>query len=774
MRIDKIKIDSFRGATIPIEIMFDQRPISIIYGENGSGKSTIVDAIDFVCNRNLGSLTTMSLGARGRDYIHSLDATPSDVKVEMQSSSKVWSARFTGRDIQVTQQDGLPKVSIIRRSEITKLVTSQPNERYEVIQRFVSVPLIDSNEAALKQALDQKERELDDCSLKASQSLETLKKIYQEVTGGPSDALIWAETEASKDVSELEKHNSELKTLISSYDNLVHFMNRLDELNDDVGLKDHQYKDSQEKLDSVVNTTAQDSVELLQVLTYAQDYIEKKGEISTCPVCEQEVVHDVLFRSISDRVAGMSSLKKALENMKLAKEAAKKSELALGQHWKTLQPTANVILKTIRACSLELVCQISTVLGKIVNTDISENLCDDSEHGLRLLLAVLESKAEELRSHNQELTKSININKTIGVNLKAYQDNIEKGKQLEILSKKLREAYEIHGSKRKEAIDDLLASMSKHIDGMYGILHPNEKIGNIVLSLRDNARASLELKADFENRQGIPPHAYYSESHIDTLGLCILFALAKYNMADVVVLDDVLTSVDGQHLTRFIDLLSNIGKDFRQVIVATHYRPWWERYRTGSGDLSNTQFIELGIWTLANGIRTRAFRTETEMLKNELSKDDFDRQLIASKAGVVLECILDFLTLTYRLKVRRNPMHEYTIGEMADSFSSRISDLLILEKPESDSSAEPIKIVPLVKVATAFTWVRNCVGCHKMTIGNETSDNEVLGFGKAVIALAEAMVCNRCYSLPCKKDSGTHWQCRCADSPTIMKPLECL
>ena len=55
--IEKIKIENFRGSSKCFEIAFNKlKPIVLIFGENGTGKSTIVDAIEFVCNQNIGSL----------------------------------------------------------------------------------------------------------------------------------------------------------------------------------------------------------------------------------------------------------------------------------------------------------------------------------------------------------------------------------------------------------------------------------------------------------------------------------------------------------------------------------------------------------------------------------------------------------------------------------------------------------------------------------------------------------------------------------------------
>jgi hypothetical protein len=51
------------------------------------------------------------------------------------------------------------------------------------------------------------------------------------------------------------------------------------------------------------------------------------------------------------------------------------------------------------------------------------------------------------------------------------------------------------------------------------------------------------------------------------------------------------------------------------------------------------------------------------------------------------------------------------------------------------------------------------VGCHLNTLGSEISDINERAFGRDVIALADAMICDSCGALPSRRPSGSHWQC---------------
>ena len=79
-----------------------------------------------------------------------------------------------------------------------------------------------------------------------------------------------------------------------------------------------------------------------------------------------------------------------------------------------------------------------------------------------------------------------------------------------------------------------------------------EGIGNLRMRLAEESSGSLNYGADFGGQSDIQPQAYYSDSHLDTLGVCVFLALTKRYADDsrIVVLDDVFTSVDQHHLGR--------------------------------------------------------------------------------------------------------------------------------------------------------------------------------------------------------------------------------
>src|SRR5436309_3054049 len=122
-RIERIDLDGFRGATTPITILLDpNRPMVVIFGDNGTGKSTILDAIDMVCNGAVGSLSDRSLGANPARYLPAAGSEGGRLHVGILAGESASSASLAPGRGGVRRNGAIPAAHVLRRKKMLNLV----------------------------------------------------------------------------------------------------------------------------------------------------------------------------------------------------------------------------------------------------------------------------------------------------------------------------------------------------------------------------------------------------------------------------------------------------------------------------------------------------------------------------------------------------------------------------------------------------------------------------------------------------------------------------
>ena len=289
-------------------------------------------------------------------------------------------------------------------------------------------------------------------------------------------------------------------------------------------------------------------------------------------------------------------------------------------------------------------------------------------------------------------------------------------------------------------------------------MHPGEGLDRISLPLDPKKRASLGLQASFGDGEA-PPQAYFSQSHLDTLGLCVFLALALRERASetILILDDVLGSVDEPHVERVIEMVYEVSTRFRHTIVTTHYRPWrvkfnWGELRPGKP----VNVVDLTSWSLERGIQVTKCIPEVDRLASLLSAESQDVQAITSKAGVILEQALDHLTRKYECRM---PRHDrgYTLGDLLDAVSGKLRTALKVERRTGDDKVEIVELGPILDRLKGLSAARNVLGAHFNVLAQQLTGHEGVEFAEQVLRLADALVCPE-HGWPTNDKSGSYWK----------------
>ncbi len=154
-------------------------------------------------------------------------------------------------------------------------------------------------------------------------------------------------------------------------------------------------------------------------------------------------------------------------------------------------------------------------------------------------------------------------------------------------------------SARESLLSGLYNRVESRFVEFYRILHWDEE--NFTARLQSKG-ASLDLAVDFMERGIYPPQALHSEGHQDSMGLCLYLALNEeiaLGKSNLVVLDDVVTSIDIDHRKGICRLLKEEFPD-HQFIITTHDKTWSKQLKQEQV-VESDRVKEILNWTIEIG-----------------------------------------------------------------------------------------------------------------------------------------------------------------------------
>jgi recombinational DNA repair ATPase RecF len=761
MKLQHLEIKSFRGATQSVKIDFDpKKNTAMIFGENGNGKSTISDALVCLLSDELGSLDDRSTDKKS-SYLVSTECAMKDVFIKLATDAGDFTASFSSSGKAVKQPPtGFPNVRQLRRSHITKLIDAQPAKRYEELRSYIDVSKIEASEDRLRELEKELTRTYSSQAEVLASAQETLSQLWEAEQKPGSDYLNWAASEKAKNLKAEETKKNEFKAIINAWEKLQNAAGDIKTKKTSADDAASELLKAVESLEAEQGSGENEQQSLLVLLQKTQTFLEGQTNVAHCPVCTQSVEKNDLSKSIAERLSRMAALSLLMADRDTKQKQSDAANTILENAFQTMDVALSSFAKSIKDTTSNIDKELSNIASQLTvpKTEVRQ--------AYETNLEALSNHIDALIKEVEKAEKTLSQYNAVTIQYDTIIANEAKTKETGDILANTTETLKTVIQCRQKFVEDELNSIAGEVDRIYKILHPNESIGGVKLSLKAGAKASLELSADFHTQKGINPQSLYSESHLDTLGICIFLALAnKYNNGDtVLILDDVVMSVDHTHLDRFIDLINQEATKFTHVLLTTHYRPWKDRYkhhRAGSGSM---HFVELKPWTLKSGVKIQSFKMDYSDLKQTIEAADFDRQNVAAKAGIFLENMLDFLAIRYRCKLPHSADPRHTLGDYINCFSKKLLPALYVEHLIKDPStgkfveSEEIVKSPLKDIIDDLkniAFIRNEVGAH-FNLDSQTSDAEVSNFGELTLQLAQLLICPESGSLPIWDKSGSY------------------
>ncbi|MGJ3244104.1 MAG: AAA family ATPase [Opitutales bacterium] len=707
--VRQIKFEHFRG--LPANDFKLRGKSLVILGTNGKGKSAVVDGIEFVFSGQVARFTGAGTGSISHDDAVKNVKTAGDPKVTLalspsngEISRKLSSDATEVTDRQAVKEfyDQHPRVDgfVLRRSKILDFVCDQDADRYQKFVQLLGITKVDH----LQRSFVDAERQAKSVADRATSAHQTKLAVFNDPVSGfapKSLAQVFAHISATVESFELEKlekwEDLEVRLPLLKAKRPQANREKIDAITRALVSIETPLVSSSEDDVTTVNELRAKIAELASssadaprstIIDEGRRYLATHTDETHCPLCETQFnqpLETVLIR-LKERGDALLELRNATSNRQTAVGRVRqyadnvasqlKKDLV---HSELFDDAAKTELRNARAAALRLSRLLIRVTRNTFMGDVAlpDALLSVSAARTALAVSLKAQKAALVPPDSTKLESAIAL---VERGIASWKD-IEKAEQAIVSSREILRrttvAKESFSSARESAIQQVFTHISGTVLDYYKRLHDfgggEESSECTALELKPTSRAAaggLRLAIQFLGlADSKDPRAYLSEGHLDSLGLCLFLAAVRiFNPpGSLLVLDDVLTSIDKDHRRRVGELLYSEFQDF-QIILTTHDEHWNELLVSSAqarGVQGDWRYIKLEGWTVDTGPVSSVVEASWDFIDEHLTEEHY-RNL----GGPFRRVIEDFLKRTaakQELKVKFKSDGSYTGGDFVNA-----------------------------------------------------------------------------------------------------------
>lgn len=729
--IRRVRVAGFRGIGEPVEIDLEGRGM-ILMGDNGAGKSSLLEAIEYGLTGGVASLAgrTQRISVK-RHAPHVGAARPAEVVLVLEGPGGI--TQEVGPETTLDTLDepfrsfvraARGRQFLLRRAHVLELIEAQDRDRYEALAPFLGV-----------QGFGPVERRLQAVRQKAEERVRTQEgeldvaegRVAQRVGSAEPDAVwAWLEARAARvgiglpaDLAELpgtlaqrpEPTGQGLAERRVGIERLIEALPTVDKL---------------ERLEALLAAARDwDGAETVRYEVVLEQGIRWlwEGDGAQCPLCESRIAREAVVARARDRLREASSAVAARKAADEARQAVLGRLRGITSERARPAGIDEALVTAIerlsgerRALAADVVTQVGAALAgvreQLAAARAALPAVDDGGDAVADLLWAAEAVPawEAARRHHAVLVA--------------------------VAARAGRLAAHAVDARRKAA-QEVLAATAADVTQIYGAFHEGEAALRVSLEMKEHGSGSAKVLVDVLEQAGEDPRGLLSEGHLDTLGLAMFFALHRHpgHTLGLLMLDDVLGTIDTGHRERVVRWLMREIAPHRQLIVTTHSRQWWEWLI----ELQRTEGVEdrfrhHEVVRDAGGVASLVdVQTRLERLRAAV-EGSADPIQIGQLAGHILEAELREIRIAWRLAVSARPGERYTIGDLWGATNKKLKSGVCAGFVERVGRAR--EVIDGMKV------IRNWA-----THANDWTDlrrGEVERFAEAVEDLVAAMKCTEC------------------------------
>lgn len=720
----------------------------VVFGQNGTGKSAVVDAIDFLLTGNIARLAGRGCG----NLCISEHGCHVDCRDDLKNTVVKAKIKIKDKEIDLERSIKNPsnlKVSpksekdlvlerletaklgqhLLSRREILKYITEEAGARAKEIQSLLNLSNIENLRSLLVTIKNTFESQLKNSNSNLNIAQSDICKILS--LEGFSGDLVLAEINKLRDVLGGKK-NSEIdstsfKKDIVSYlfgargdtltiDQIKNTIKELRKLiqgeiptsvgDDVVELKSKTvvcgYK---EKLVNLLEAIKKEK-KLKDYALYKQLYkfgIDLAGNSNICPLCNREWEGEDFKKYLEN---------KSNENESVSEKESQISKLATGikNHVDLIKTNINELKKVYKKFELKDFDD--------EKLNIYQEICTAWSNAMLCPLSSYDTEQWPMKEINEifEVSYTMHLLKTLDDILlgigqeyskqQAAWDSLTKmedawdryiraacfqrdSKLYKEISSKLLDYFQ---ESRDFILDDIYNKIESNFNDYYKTIHLEDE--HQFSSNIEHKDSQLIVEVDFYGRGMFPPHALHSEGHQDSMGLCLFFALNKYlssDIIDVIVLDDVVMSIDRNHRRAICTLFKRFFSE-KQLIITTHETAWAKQLKT-EGIVKNQNMFHFVNWNIDTGPTLEMEKDLWEKINCDLEKNDVPAAAhkLRRNAESFFENMCDLLEaqIVYRGNLR------WDLGDYGDSTISVYKKLLSRAINNAKKNKDDLKLKEL-------------------------------------------------------------------------------
>ena len=743
-RINKITVNSFRG--ISYESPLELKDITILCGENGSGKSSFVDAFKYIFSMNLDNASRKKV--INKDFILHKGCEEENMDIQIYfANGKVLKLSEKNIDPELNEildDEYIKNVSfILDRKNLLKFIEGNTTDKYKAVMDLCGFKKLSRYQSHLLAVYNSINKEYDFKKDEYQDSLLNFSNLFVDDRILSLDSSI---DELNKILKRNDLEPIDYETNISEYLSNLHlnidsFLNDIkhefDSIFDALPQNDFDLELNRllSQFDDVVYENHKSSSDLIHILEKSSDYIESNNS-DKCPVCDSNIDENTL-----------KTINQNLENLKMQDK-----ELS---EWKSE-------FRKFKDKLNDLIYDLNDLDKNIIKLNEKDHGCMNIDFNKeRLILNTLSSDLNDLLNTEEKINVNPTLFKAINEKLSLFKENLNKYfkensensdlitinnalmelnkiKNLELQIAKFKSktsvaktALDTYTKTKEEFINGIINDIKDDIKDFYDNIHKGDEINSPDIQVPDPNHIEIYLNSFGEN---VDPRSYASEGHLDSLGLCIFLAFnKKFNQIPFIVLDDVIATVDMGHKEKIARLLVEELGDY-QIFITTHSKLWAEQLKRLANINSgrNSQPYEIISWNKKEGPILATPIDSEERIQKYLEPEHYDLNAAGNTARRYFEHILKEICKANELEI------PYGDRPQCEDFFKKASSH-INKSAKGTSFAEYYKEIwdELRKIK----FMANILS-HDNVDFDEVSYNEVKDFCDAVINLKKEVTCS--------------------------------